>query len=370
MSTLIYSDVFQRPIRKGDWKEQTIPTYRKIQDAIHAGKHDETIEFIEYFDVEAAVCYKLFAQWHADAEHYLREKGMSEEDLEGVKSELKLLVNHWVDEEKPYDRDAELDRYRILKARLVRQLNAPVEVALATLAEWKELWRSIHDRDVDYVCGLFNTVHIRHGEAAIEEMYRDYVIGELFDFRYERFDVSKSEWSEVFEDLIYVSIEAMRGHLVGPNRDGTMELDEFDDRIELTFSPCGSGGRSMVGDKISGTPSRHEAPYYYHTMQEKHDFNWNKPGVCHYCVHCAVLMEKLPMEKFGYPVRIVEPPTYPDKLESCKWTMYKDPRTIPDSVYERMGEKKPGPDEPLGSKSRLEANQASDKQRAEGTRLL
>lgn len=352
MSVLEYNTVFKREIRKGDWADQLVPTYKKIAEAIREGRRQDAIDFIEYFDVEAAVCYNLYAQWHADAERYLSDHGVSELDLQAIRDELNWLVNGWYDASKPYDRNAELARYRMVKARLIRLLGAPAETAVACLAEWKELWRSIHDRDVDYVGGLFNAIHIRFGEEAIEPMYRDYVIGNLFDFRYERFDVSKNDWKEMFHALVYVSVEAMRGHLCGPERDGSMEITEDDEKVVIKFTPCGSGGRTIQGDLIAGTPSRHEAPYHFQTMQKPADFHWNKTGVCHYCTHCAVLMEKLPMERFGYPVRIVEPPTYPDNTSHCQWTMYRDPRDVPDWVYERSGETKPAPDTPLGSASR------------------
>lgn len=352
MSVLEYNDIFKRPIRTGGWADQLVPTYAKIAEAIREGRRQDAIDYIEYFDVEAAVCYDLYAQWHADAERFIADQGITEADLQGVRDELNWLVNQWVDDERSYDRHAALAEYRMMKARLIRHLGAPVDAALKVLAAWKELWRSIHDRDVDYVGGLFNFIHVRFGEEAVERMYREYVIGHLFDFRYERFDVSKNDWRDVFNALVYVSIEAMRGHLVGPERDGTMELDEDDEKVVMTFTPCGSGGRTMQGDRIAGTPSRHEAPYHFQTMEKPHDWHWNKPGVCHYCLHCAVLMEKMPMEKFGYPVRVVEPPTYPGNTERCRWTMYKDPRNVPDWVYERSGERKPAADQPLGSAGR------------------
>ena len=370
MSVLTHSEVFGRSIRKGDWNDQIVSTYQKIQNAIKDGDKDDAKEYIEYFDVEAAVCYKLYAQWHADAERYLLEKGMTPEDLQGTCDDLKVLVNCWYEDGVPYDRDLELKEYRRLKARLLRELNAPSQTALRTLEEWKEQWRKLHDLDVDYVCGLFNAVQTHHGETGLEEMYRDYVIGDLFTFRYERFDVSKNDWKDVIDSLIYVSIEAMRGHLVGPERDGTMDFRDYDDRVELEFHPCASGGRSMAGDHISGTPSRHEAPYYYAPVQQKHDFSWNKTGVCNYCIHCAILMEKMPMEKFGYPVRVVDAPVYPEnKTGRCKWTLYKDPRSVPESAYERMGEKKPAADEPLGSATRSADTDNEDK-RGDQTRFL
>jgi len=352
MAPLAYSDIFKRHIRTGDWADQLVPTFAKIGEAIRDERRSDAIDYVNYFDVEAAVCYDLYTQWHADAERFLADRGVSPHDLQGIRDELNWLVNSWYDNSAPYDRMAELGRYRATKARLIRLIGAGAAESLDLLADWKEHWRSIHDRDVDYVGGLFNAAHVRFGESSVEELYRDYVIGNLFDFRYERFDVSKNDWSAMFDALVYVSIEAMRGHLCGPERDGSMEMTSDDEKVTLTFTPCGSGGRTAQGDKIAGTPSRHEAPYHYRTLDEPADFHWNKSGVCHYCAHCAILMEKLPMERFGYPVRVVEPPTYPANTEKCRWTMYRNPRDVPEWVYERSGERKPSADEPLGSASR------------------
>ena len=361
MSVLEYSDVFKRKIRSGTFEALQVSTYQKINEAIRDRNISDAIEYIDFFDVEAKVCYDLYEQWNTDTKRFLLDKGMSEEDFQGISDDLCLLVNHDVEPGVPYDKEAELRRYKMYQHRLVRLLNAPYEIAIQHLEAWKELWRTIHDRDVDYVSGLFNVVHIRHGEESIEEMYRDYVIGNLFNFRYERFDVSKNDWNEVYNSLLYVTMEAMRGHLFGPQREGTFEVKELEDRVEMSFTPCGSGGRLSEGDKIKGTASRHEAPYYYLPMQKEHNFSWNKKGVCHYCVHCSVLMEQLPMEKFGYPVRVVEPPVYPDNNSRCTYIMYRDPRKVPDTVYKRRGMEKPPSHAPLGSKGANERKQIIEK---------
>lgn len=351
MSVLRYDEIFKRKIRTGDWVDQLVPTYQKIRQAIEAGKWEDAQAYIEYFHDEARIIYDLYTQWIADAKRCLADGGIKLDELEGIELDLKALVNHYLG--GSYDRVAEWVAYRQLKAKLQRELHGQPEAALRTCADWKECWRSIHDRDVDYISGLFNTVAVRFGEQTIEKMYREYVIGNLFNFRYERFDVSKHKWEDIFPSLIYISIEAMRGHLVGPGREGLMELTEYEDRVVLEFDPCGSGGRTVRGEPLDGTFSRMQAPYSYQVMAGEHDFAWNKPGVCHYCVHCCVLMEKLPIERFGYPVRVVDPPTYPDRKDAkCRWTMYKRPEDVPEEVYRRVGESKPPSGTPLGSESR------------------
>ena len=101
----------------------------------------------------------------------------------------------------------------------------------------------------------------------------------------------------------------MRAHLVGPDRHGDIDLEEFDDRLELRFDPCGSGGRQLRGDEIEGTGSRVLAPYEFGVTQEPHPWAWNEIGVCYYCAHCNLALSTLPAERWGHPVRTVGPAT-------------------------------------------------------------
>jgi hypothetical protein len=126
-----------------------------------------------------------------------------------------------------------------------------------------------------------------------------------------------------------------------------MELIETEDRFILRFDPCGSGQRTIRGDWIEGTPSRMEAPYGWTVTEEPHTWNHNQPGVCLYCAHCIILMEEMPMDRFGYPVRVVDPPVYPDTnkdpnvRQKCQWQMFKDPTQVPEEYYTRVGRTKP-----------------------------
>jgi hypothetical protein len=186
----------------------------------------------------------------------------------------------------------------------------------------------------------------RLGEGSIGAMW-DRVLLPLFTWRYEKFDIDKNAWEEGLETLMLVACEAMRGHLVGPERTGDFELIETDDRYILRFDPCGSGQRTVRGDWIEGTPPRMEPPYNWSVSQEEHTWNHNTKGVCHYCTHCIRLMEEWPMDRFGYPVRVIDPPVYPDTnrasdaRQKCQWMMFKDPTNAPEEYYARVGRSRP-----------------------------
>ncbi len=117
-----------------------------------------------------------------------------------------------------------------------------------------------------------------------------------------------------------------------------MELVEYEDRFVLRFDPCGSGQRTVRGDWIEGTPPRMEAPYDWTVVEGEYPWTHYKSGVCLYCVHCIVLMEEMPIDRFGYPVRVIDPPTYPDTdrdpkvRQKCQWHDVQGPDHGPRGV--------------------------------------
>jgi hypothetical protein len=345
MSIMGFSDLLQRRVRIGSWEDQKISTYRKIHESVAGGRWTEAAELASYFVDEAAVCWHLYRQWLADLEGFLRDEGTSAADLEQIRASLVEVTR--LPDGTVFDSHAMWERFQALIADVVRACEEnDGERALTTMAEAKEVWRQTHDRDVDMTYCYMSETAERYGDDAIPRMY-ERVLLPLFAWRYEKFDIDKHPWDEGLETLMYVACEAMRGHLVGPERTGDFELEEFDDRFVLRFDPCGSGGRTIRGDWIEGTPARMEPPYNWRVAQEERDWNHYTKGVCLYCAHCIILMEHMPMDRFGYPVRVVDPPVYPDTdrdpqaRQKCQWTMYKDPTAAPEEVYIRSGRTKP-----------------------------
>jgi hypothetical protein len=95
----------------------------------------------------------------------------------------------------------------------------------------------------------------------------------------------------------------------------------------------------IKGDPDQGSPPRAEPPFNFAVTKEAHDWSWGKKGVCLYCVHCCQLQERVPIQKLGYPVRVVDPPTWPADRETglCTWYVYKDPSLVPDEAFRRVG---------------------------------
>lgn len=340
-----FSTAIGRRVRLGDWQDQKISTYQKIHDALGAGDAATAGALADYFIDEARVCWVLYRQWIKDLAGYLADCGIDEAALAGITAQIEDAIR--LPDGSPFDSDAHWATFNDLIAAVRSAADAGrFDEAAARMDEAKEIWRQTHDRDVDHTYGLMSAVKTRLGEDHIRPMY-DRVLLPLFAWRYEKFDIDKHPWDEALETLMYVAIEAMRGHLVGPGRTGDMEVIEEDDRFILRFDPCGSGQRTVRGDWIEGTPPRMEEPYGWTVSEEPHDWNHFTPGVCLYCAHCIVLMEHMPMDRFGYPVRVIDPPVYPDTSrdpdvrQRCQWQIFKDPTTVPEEHYTRSGRTKP-----------------------------
>jgi hypothetical protein len=338
---LRFSSILGRRIRSdASWDEAAISTYSKAREAIDSGSWAAAAEYVDFFVDEAAVIYGFFRGLIPDAIAFLERRGATRDQLLEVNARLLNLIR--LPDGRPFvarRRWAEFqDQVRSCTVACGAGDRA---AALAHLAELKETWRQIQDRDVDHLYGLLNEAAAWWGEAVVGEFW-DAIITPLFESRYAKFDIRQNAWQDSLWTNVYLAFESMRGHLVGPDRDGTMEFVEEADRFTWRFDPCGSGGRSLRGDPIEGAPPRMEPPFNYGVTTEEFDFAWNKKGVCYYCVNCCVVMQLLPIDKFGYPVRVVEPPTYPATADAkCTWHVYKDPADVPERYYTDVGRRKP-----------------------------
>jgi hypothetical protein len=167
-------------------------------------------------------------------------------------------------------------------------------------------------------------------------------MGDWYDAHEQRLDVRLQDWSESTRQLQMAILDGFHGHLTGPDRLGDVEIIEEEDRRGFRFAPCGSGGRTM-SDAASVGGARPGSPYNMAVTTEPHDWAWNTVGVCAYCVHCCLLNELTPIDRLGYPLRVIDPPVWPDDRANptCTWWVYKDPSLVPDEVYRRVGRERP-----------------------------
>ena len=340
-----FSEILGRRVRLGSWEDQKISTYRKIKAAVAEGNWDHAAELADYFTDEANVCFSLYRQWINDLNGFLKERGTPADELADINAGIVSKIA--LPDGSPWNPHRHWDLYKRQQRELLAHIHrGQAEEAEAALDLMKETWRQTHDRDVDHTYGLMSEIQERHGSQGIVDMFQKLLVP-LFAWRYEKFDIDQHPWDEGLEALMLVACEAMRGHLVGPERTGDFELEETDDRFIVRFDPCGSGQRTIRGDWIENTPARMQPPYNWGVSQEEASWNHYQKGVCLYCAHCIILMEEMPMDRFGYPVRVVDPPVYPDVdrdpdvRQRCQWQMFKDPTQVPAEYYERVGRVKP-----------------------------
>ncbi len=345
MSRIAFHEALGRRIRMGSWEDQKVSTYRRIREAIETREWDEAAALAHYFVDEAQVCFAIYRQWLIELTGFLEDEGVPAEAV--AEADRDVLARLALPDGRPFDARRQWDAFLSDMEALVGHCHRrQPEEALRAVAAMKETWRQCHDRDADHAHGLMHEVKVRLGEEAIGRMF-ERVLLPLFAWRYDKFDVDRYPWDESLETLMLVGCEAMRGHLVGPERTGDFELIETADRFILRFDPCGTGGRTLRPDAIEGTPPRMEPPYGWTVSEEPHSWNHFRPGVCLYCAHCIVLQEEMPIDRFGYPLRVIDPPRWtadpddPARHETCQWQLFKDVTAVPEEYYARVGRTRP-----------------------------
>lgn len=353
---LTWSEEVGKRVRVGDWSEQARPTLTAISEAldaagdrfgIGAGQRESAAQLVDYFMEEAKVVYLVYRVWTDGFLDWLRSHGLTEDEIAGEIERLRALLAY--PDGSLFDPEVRWSELSEAAGRLahgIRSYDLTVVAAKSLLETLRVGWRMLHDRYADLMAGILTSVARRFGEPALEDCYRA-VLEPYIEERYAPFDVRRQPYEATVARNLYIALEAMRGHLVGPRRDGEIELEEFEDRWELRFDPCGSGGRQLRGDPDEGTGSRVLPPYEFGVTQARYPWAWNEIGVCYYCAHCNFALSTIPAERWGHPIRTVRPPLWdgsadaPATRRKCQWTIYKSLEAIPDWEYARIGRTKP-----------------------------
>ncbi|HMJ36383.1 MAG TPA: hypothetical protein VK501_20945 [Baekduia sp.] len=328
---LSWSDSLGKRIRDGGPAALAVSTVERIEAAIDAQQWEVAAQLVDYFMEEAKVCHLVYTTWVEGFEGWLRQQGVTAAELAAERERLDLLLRF--DDGAPFEPHVRWTRVGERAGGLgndLRGMQAGAGEAHARVAALAVAWRDLHDRWADLQAGLMGFVAARFGEAAIGECYRA-VLEPFLQERYRPFDVRQTPYDQTVERNLYLAFEAMRAHLVGPDRLGNMQVTEHEDRWVIAFDPCGSGGRQTRNGGFAGTGF----------TEERHDWAWNQEGVCHYCAHCCLTNELWAVEQWGAPVRVTQPPLRDDPQRPCTWTIYKTAEAVPAWAYERIGREKP-----------------------------
>ena len=304
-----------RAVRPGTWGEQAVATPDLIERALKEGRREDAAALARHLVVEAQEIHDLYTAWSAEIPQILAREGVPAAALEEERRRLVALTG-------ATDPEADWDAFRREVERFAASCRG--KPSRAALADALATWRTAHDRHRDLVAGWIDVAVGRLGEDRLGDLWRRLQADGIA--AYARYDVRTNPWPHSFAVLVQTAIEGMHGHLGGRRGLGEVELAEHPDRVELRFSPCGSGGRLRAAERFGVTADRH-------------DWAWNETGVCHYCAHCCVLQQLEPIDRLGYPARVIDPPLRPG--DSCTWTVYRDPSLVPEEAYRRVGRKKP-----------------------------
>jgi len=200
----------------------------------------------------------------------------------------------------------------------------------------------VHDAGCNWLWGFPTFIKNNYGEDAVSDAWN----GVMSTLRRGQrgggpLGVKRGVGAE--ERLIYgYALMTWRMHRMG-TYDGLkgFKVREYEDRLELEWDPCSSGGRMMRGDDLIDTQSLLEPPYSLGVTEVPHDWSWNKKGVCLYCAHCAILHAQMDVDRVGIVGWTIDPPTASNPKKVCLWTAYKNEDDVPAAYYKSIGREKP-----------------------------
>ena len=180
-----------------------------------------------------------------------------------------------------------------------------------------------HNASNDFWAGLITYVGANFGEQEVEKMWREVFASAVFGW-------SALTRTPKAEERVYAAAEIWRAHYVD---EGELKIWEEKDRYVMFLNPCPTGGRQRKEGKL-------KPPYNLGRTSKGYPWSWNRPEIPWYCAHCAIVQAGLmPLEAFGYPIRVQKYPGDPDD-PSCTLMFYKKPELIPEEYFEIFGHKK------------------------------
>jgi hypothetical protein len=328
-----YEPSLGRDARTGTWEELSRGTFACAAERSHRGDWEAAAELVEVSVVEADELRDIYDRWPAATLQWIRDHGVDDADIRRAITDLTELIGApamaGIGAEWPRYTDAVH-----VAAEACRQR----EPAAADLIETaRSVWQGIHDRAVDRVSGIVDIAVRLVGEHALGDLW-DFLMADWYEVHAQRYAVDNQGWPESAHQLMIAIVDGFHAHLTGTGRDGDIEVIVEPRRTGFRFAPCGSGGRSLDARIADGAP-RAGAPFHFAVTTEPHDWAWNTVGICSYCVHCCQLNEVMPIDRLGYPTRVIDPPVWTPEAPSttCTWWVYHDPSDVPDHVYRRVG---------------------------------
>lgn len=254
-----------------------------------------------------------------------------------------------------------LDKVKLVKGRKWERMDPLDNVGVSTYALIKDaineertdlaqdlidylyFWELKFQRDAnnDIVGGFPSFVMANYGEDGLFDVYHEVMMRSQGTTVWPRPPIKKRDVTNLEWTLDYAA------RMVGPHRmgrhDGTegFMFEEYEDRYEISWDPCYSGGRARRGDPISNIPPHSAPPYNFAVSKVPHPWSWGKTGVSGYCIHCCILHEIMDTEQTGGYMQQWVCGYSENAWDPCKYIVYKELDWIPEEYYARIGKTKP-----------------------------
>jgi len=193
--------------------------------------------------------------------------------------------------------------------------------------------KSLHDAYCDWAYALLTWIAENCGEEKLPEVIRycREKVAVAFLDQIRRLKTKKQ--------LVQWYSEQMRAHRSGPGEKGEIKVWEEKNRYVILCDPCGAGGRMRRTGELDKTPPRTAPPFDLGKTKKAYPWSWSMKDVPYYCLHCSIWHEIMAIEATGVPTRISDWDA--DPSAPCRIYFYKNPESIPDKYYERIGLARP-----------------------------
>lgn len=322
-----------RTARAGSWEQLAQGTFQSATERLARGDGEAAAQLVEVAVAEADELRDIYDRWPVSTADWIGRRGVSPEALQDATTRLTDLIGA----QATTGIQAEWPRFTTAVEVAAAACREHAPEAAAAIETARATWQGIHDRAVDRVSGLIDIAVRLVGEDSLGELW-DFLMSDWYEIHASRYTLDNQPWETSAHQLMVAIVDGFHAHLTGTGRQGDIEIIEEPERIGFRFAPCGSGGRSLDGRITDGAP-RAAGPFNFAVTTEPHDWAWNTVGVCSYCVHCCLLNEVMPIDRLGFPTRVIDAPVWnPDRpVTTCTWWVYRDPADVPDEIYRRVG---------------------------------
>lgn len=315
---VVHSALLGHMVRADPWLSQGRSSYACALEAIDNADFASAEDYGRLTIQEAQEAFDLFTAWLSAIPRILSRRCADAVDIDGLLADI-----------EPDRGAARLAAGWRAYVRLIGDFGRAcgrrhATSAIELLERARRTWQQHHDDACDTICALFDLAARSLGETFVGELW-DILLAPMYERSARIYHPDETAWGRATERLLLDIFEATRGHLSGPERDGSFAIVEEADRWVVTFAPCGSGGRTYERAQRSAVTTA------------RHDWAWNTVGVCLYCAHCCQLQQRAPIKRIGFPLRVIDPPVQGQPDPVCRWSIYKDRTTVPDEAYTSVG---------------------------------